>query len=619
MREVRNLSHGIARARKAKERAHLRASRPRFQLEQLETRVLLFSPLIGPSIHLVELGGFTPQATISFTAPATPSFTAPATPSYAQEATILPPTGQIGQVGTTSVLPVHLAVSTENGAPVLFVLGRGAPGGGLVVGPDFAQTSQSLEPSPGVSPFVALAQHSSQPALEGFAAPEFAGAGYGRPMLAEAYALSLGSGAAEGGIGLASSPNIDIAPGGLSMPLGIHDSVAGALVAGKPWSMQVPIESPYDSFLFTVHGTDESAPSPGFGSVGVFDSAGNPLFQGDLLGLGAGPLQAFNLSLRGGPAGGHLVVSLSMLGNSTTTESGTTGVSAASINSGLSVPFVVTVQRLDVQDPASAPTGPAQGPLAVGTVALAASSVPGVPAGADSPGQQSTVTTVDSSQSSSDEPAPVLTADGEPASESADGFNLRLPTGPFASRNAGPLGPILASVGGDPTPEVDRLERALFQEIERRDAETGIDQDEARSALTHSDSGEDRLLEPGSPVAAVAGAGASPLELTALSRTRRTDLHGLLSAIAPAAVGADAAEGPAVTAHWIDPRQIAVITDASPRRVDVPPYADFIKAACGVALGLGMSSRALFPDLLSSMKKRALTRLRTVRSKAPRR
>ena len=486
----------------------MRASSPRFQLEQLETRVLLFSSQIGPSIHLLALGALTPQATISFTAPATPS--------YAPEATILPPTGQVGQVDTTSVRPVHLALSTENGAPVLFLLGRGTPGGGLVVGPDYAQTSQSPEQSSGVSPFMATAQHAIQPAIEGiqpaiegFAGPEFAGAGYGRPMLAETYGLSFGSGAAEGGIGLASSPNIDIAPGGLSMPLGIRDSAAGALIVGKPWLMQVPVESPYDSFLFTVHGTDESAPSPGFGSVAVFDSAGNPLFQGDLLGpgAGAGPLQSFNLSLRGGPAGGHLVVSVSMLGNSTTTESGTTGVSAPSTNSGLSVPFVVTVQRLDVQDPASAATGPAQGPLAVGTVALAASSVPGVPAGADSPGQQSTVTTGDSSQSSSDEPAPVLTADGEPTSESADGFNLRLPTGPFASRNAGPLGPILASVGGDPTPEVDRLERALYQEIERRDAETGIDQDEARYALTHAESGEDRplsaeALSPPSPARA---------------------------------------------------------------------------------------------------------------------
>jgi hypothetical protein len=301
MREVRNLTSGIARARKGKERAHLRASRPRFQLEQLETRVLLFSPQIGPSLHLLALGALTPQAPISFTAPATPS--------YSQEATILPPMGQVGQIDTTSVQPVHLAVSTENGAPVLFLLGRGAPAGDLMVSPDYEQTPQSAQQSSGVSPLMAMAQRSGAPE-EGFASPEFAGAGYGRPMLAQTYTLSFGSSAAESGVGLASSPNIDDGMGGLSVPPGIRDSIAGSLVVGKPWSMQVPIDSANDSFSFTVHGTDESTPSPGFGSIGVFDSEGNPLFQGGLPGPGAGPLQSFNLSVRGGPTGGHLVISV---------------------------------------------------------------------------------------------------------------------------------------------------------------------------------------------------------------------------------------------------------------------------------------------------------------------
>ena len=56
-------------------------------------------------------------------------------------------------------------------------------------------------------------------------------------------------------------------------------------------------------------------------------------------------------------------------------------------------------------------------------------------------------------------------------------------------------------------------------------------------------------------------------------------------------------------ARSIDPFADAVIGEA-PFRAETPGYADLIKAACGLALGLGMSSRAVFPNLLASIRRR---------------
>ena len=62
--------------------------------------------------------------------------------------------------------------------------------------------------------------------------------------------------------------------------------------------------------------------------------------------------------------------------------------------------------------------------------------------------------------STQDAPPPASSVALEPVLDSSDGFNLRVPTGPFASRSTSPLGPLLAGIGNDPTPEVDRNERA---------------------------------------------------------------------------------------------------------------------------------------------------------------
>ena len=111
-------------------------------------------------------------------------------------------------------------------------------------------------------------------------------------------------------------------------------------------------------------------------------------------------------------------------------------------------------------------------------------------------------------------------------------------------------------------------------------------------------SSEDSAGELGGSVAVVSGAGGFPLELTALSK-KPHHRAGRSALFDPAGTGIRAAEDPARAAHSVDPGQVAGVAS---NRDDLPAYADFIKAACGIALGLGMSSRALFPTLLTPMK-----------------
>ena len=197
----------------------------------------------------------------------------------------------------------------------------------------------------------------------------------------------------------------------------------------------------------------------------------------------------------------------------------------------------------------------------------------------------------------------MISAADESASEPAEGFNLRVPTGPFVSRNAGPLGPILASVGGDPTPEVDRNERALFQEIDRREVDQGLDQTGRRLELVQGEPSESQAAALSGRVIDVTGAGGLSFKVTGLASGRRTNLSTLLAAIPSAADAEHQGRGADETARSIDPFADAVIAEAPSGALE-PGYADFIKAACGLALGLGMSSRAVFPNLLASIRRR---------------
>ena len=146
------------------------------------------------------------------------------------------------------------------------------------------------------------------------------------------------------------------------------------------------------------------------------------------------------------PADGHLVVQITTLGG-TRSESATSSVMSPAASS--SVPFVLYVQRQQTSDPSSEIAFPAQSQTPLGTVEFASFSL----GTSSSSGGASTVAAIGDGAPAGPEAAVASSVDTTSLpseADLADGFNIRVLTGPLASRSSGPLGPIVADADVDP-------------------------------------------------------------------------------------------------------------------------------------------------------------------------
>jgi hypothetical protein len=165
----------------------------------------------------------------------------------------------------------------------------------------------------------------------------------------------------------------------------------------------------------------------------------------------------------------------------------------------------------------------------------------------------------------------------------------------------------------DPTSPVDRHERALFQDLDGigigeetptlvrdsdlvnlSDEEPELVEDESQSAEMKDD---DRL------VVVVAGHGGFPLKATApAAGSRGVDLTALL-AVLPGTSDSKA-EIPVASSDDLVLDEMAAALAAAPSspadgRHEFP---DYLRAACGLAIGLGFTSGPLFPDLMQPFR-----------------
>lgn len=225
-----------------------------------------------------------------------------------------------------------------------------------------------------------------------------------------------------------------------------------------------------------------------------------------------------------------------------------------------------------------------------------------------------------------------VTADSAAAGSLAgldDGFSPRMPTGPLASRSAGPIVPALAVVDSDPTPAVDRHELALLQDLDETTGEAvaGSVESPGRNrfaglelAPASDDTGEPlptqafRSAGSAEPVVAVRGGGGLPLKVTGLGRGSHTDSAALL-AVMPLA--SNTTSEPSVAAsEFVLPAAVeppARMETIAAGRLECP---DFVKAAIGLALGLGLAAGPLFSDLIIAMPARGARRFQTLWSRA---
>jgi hypothetical protein len=350
-----------------------------------------------------------------------------------------------------------------------------------------------------------------------------------------------------------------------------------------------------------VSGQDGSDP-PIVGQVALVDTDGTMLAYSNTL---SGPVQttpqSVMVAMQNAPVGGRLLVQISASG--ATLQPGAIGGSVGS-SSGWNIPFILDVQRQDLQPPgAASSSGSGLGQGLLGTVVFV---TPGLTGSSEqdfsawTPGvAQSTTLTAGQRV----EPA-ALSLSADPtlsATESTGEFNVRLPVGPLVSRSAGPVEPMLASAATDPTPPVNRHERALSQRIE------GLGAGQSSDSSTHPlDEGAGEQLAHGSgpsgaPVVTVRGGGGFPLQVSAYGTAERADLAGLLATLPETGPSASRTDD---TDDLAPDRPIELVPLPLSAAGDSEgfDYPNYLRAALGLALGLGLTSGSLFPDLVASVR-----------------
>jgi hypothetical protein len=324
-------------------------------------------------------------------------------------------------------------------------------------------------------------------------------------------------------------------------------------------------------------------------------------------------VEDLTVAMENPPEGGQLVVRVKGVPAQQQVAAGSVPPSTFQSN----VPFLLDVQRQDRPQSESSSSAATE-PDWFGTLAAQSSGQFSLwqqwanPASSGNPSSEVAV---------SDQPTEIPPMGG-PVNRGAedDGYYVRMATGPLVSRSSGPLGPVLAADDIDPTPPVDRHERALLQEI------STLDREEESASSVYSISPRQRALaerEDDSPgpeqteraVTVVLGAGGFPMKVSSRLSGDRTGLAGLLAALPALDAPPSSADALARSLAAPPDRSVELVSEVS-SPANRRGYPDYIKAACGLVLGLGLTSGPLFSDLIASVRKRSprwISRLRSGR------
>lgn len=413
----------------------------------------------------------------------------------------------------------------------------------------------------------------------------------------------------------ASGGTASSAPIATDVPASRHVEIEGLFGSGDDTlTLQIPVGPTTRELGLSVRGPDggDSTQGPVLGQMSLVDRNGDTLERlGPLYGgPGTDPTDAVTLSLDDAPAGGTLIVQIDTRSSAAPGGSSSTS-GGSSTGAGWTVPFVMDVQRLDsAASGASIVSASVAGPVGrmgrnvVGTFqgqASAASQDTGGGGGTDGNAEAPAAVTT-----AVVDPGEVVQSDDETAigEGSPSDLGARIATGPLAARTAAPLGPNLSSVMADPAPAVDRHERALSQEIAANEDEGAGDAEDWTNAPGLPDAtGEgagagDLPSSPGEPIVAIAGLGPLRLKGSAAGTRGRGGELGALQAALAAPSGPANALARAVSEDPLD--DPLLVTLASPTSVDGDrrPTPDYLTSACILAVGMGLITGPIIPDLL---------------------
>ena len=333
-----DLGRGPVRKRKARARSRA-AMRGRFQVELLETRVLLFGDPFAGQIPVIAPGALAPPAVVSYAVPAVPNADL--------DATVFPTVkGQTSDFGPALVEPApwrfwqRLTRLTgqsrlESAAPV------------ALAGPKLlsAVAGESSYQVAGPAPFRAIERGDGLSQITDASGTDSV-LGDNGSVTSSASSFQNGFGPAGLGIVVFSSLSSGEGTGGFAQAESYRETFDGTLDEAHPFStVEFTINAPNESLAFALHSADAGGVMAAFGPMRLFNPDGSPLAEFDPeLGPAGVPPQTFNLPMRDAPVGGRVFLQIVPSESSTVNAAGTTEV-AAPAAADWSVPFVLNVQR----------------------------------------------------------------------------------------------------------------------------------------------------------------------------------------------------------------------------------------------------------------------------------
>jgi hypothetical protein len=624
---------GRSRVRRARRlRAHMQpTSSVRLVPEELESRVLLSAGPVerAPALFALDF----PIKTAVISPLAQPSF-AISQPSTAEGGF----NNAIAESGMTGLVLARLRLPTDTDPPTLVLVSQARPDGDLptssAVVNDWSPPSNAEQ----VPPLLVIAGMGSSSNV-GFATTSTANPEYGRevpvPMNGPGQ-VNLASSFEDAAAEYAGFPGAPNWPDGADVK---RVEVTGTLSPDQTtMTFDVPVDAQTESVGVNVQAMGGGSNAiPVIGLMALVNPAGTTMAQiGPPSGPGASVFQGMTVQLRNAANGSHVLIQIttaeplsgSAVSSSSGTESGNTAAPSPASNDDVS--FVLDVQQQDAPTAVQVSGPLVQAPVLVGTLVVAptpqggssvsssTSTASAEEDGESAPAAQSAVMTVASTTTA-------LSAAPEPPSGSLDSFNVRVSTGPFASRSASPLGPSLASIDAEATQQVDRHERAMSQEIEGLEPVDG----EQSTVWRSEDTDDESSSQPGSSgfagmarsVVDVLGSGGFPMMVTSPGRGQQAQVSDLWATLPSFADSESSASSSAQAAISLGegPKTSAAASRSSSDSAKSP---DYVKAACGLAFGLLMTSGPLFPDLIARLSRRspkwlAALRARTGRATSP--
>jgi hypothetical protein len=624
---------GRSRARRARcLRARMQpSSSVRLVPEELESRVLLSAGPVerAPALFALDL----PIKTAVISTLAQPSF-AIRQPSTAEGGF----NNAIAESGMTGLVLAHLRLPTDTDPPTLVLVSQALPDGDLPTSSAVVNDWSPPLNAEQVPPLLVIAGMGSSSNV-GFATTSTANPEYGREVpvpLNGPGQFNLASSFEDAAAEYANSPSAPNWPDGADVK---RVEVTGTLSSDQTtMTFDVPVDAQTESVGVNVQPMGGGSNAiPVIGLMALVNPAGTTMAQiGPSSGPGASVFQGMTVQLRNATNGSHVLIQIttaeplsgSAVSSSSGTESGNTAAPSQASNGDVS--FVLNVQRQDAPTAVQVSGPLVQAPELVGTLVVAPTPQGGTSVssststasaeedGESAPAAQSAVMTVASTTTP-------LSAAPEPPSGSLDSFNVRVSTGPFASRSASPLGPSLASIDAEATQQVDRHERAMSQEIEGLEPVDG----EQSTVWRSEDTDDESSSQPGSSgfagmarsVVDVLGSGGFPMMVTSPGRGQQAQVSDLWATLPSFADSESSASSSAQAAISLGegPKTSAAASRSSSDSAKSP---DYVKAACGLAFGLLMTSGPLFPDLIARLSRRspkwlAALRARTGRATSP--